>query len=175
MNRFITPPTNIRRNFFRITSVVPVALILLGFSAVRQAPSGALDSLLCDIRQNQILVWQFDYNFDPYNNGQVLRSAPENPRFFLLAVNHTYTLFDHNEKREGRWDYDLEHQGLILTCQKINGKSIEEGGEVLNYKVISYSSEKLILGLQGRHGMTEVVFHPVNTPERGAVSMMVVR
>ncbi|MEZ4773535.1 MAG: hypothetical protein R3D00_10170 [Bacteroidia bacterium] len=173
MNRSTHKTARISWNWIFAILAIPSTAILFSFTGVQNTPGNDFDTLLSDIRENQILVWQFDYNYDPYNDGQVLRSLPNNPRFFILAVNHTYTFFDHDEKKEGRWEYNLEHQQLILSCQKINGKSVSQESETLHYIVKSYSAEKLVLGLQGRHGMTEMVFRPVNTVDRGQLSMSV--
>ncbi|MDX2250337.1 MAG: hypothetical protein SF052_26375 [Bacteroidia bacterium] len=172
MNRFMPKTRFLQSKLIFVLGFMLTGIPLFGYPAEKTTPS-ELSELINDIRQNQILVWQFDYNYDPYNNGQILRAMPENPRFFILAVNHTYTIFDHTEKREGRWEYDLDKNLLILHCKKINGKAVNEAAESLYYLVKTYSPEKLVLGLQGRHGMTEMVFHPVNTVERGQLSMSV--
>lgn len=173
MNRLKNPTPRSSWNQIFAILALPFIVLLFSFKGVPNSTGNDFDALLNDLRQNQIMVWQLDYNYDPYNEGQVLRSLPNNPRFFILAVNHTYTFFDHEEKREGRWEYDLDHQQLVLSCKKVNGKYIDNGAETIHYTVKSYSPEKLVLGQQGRHGMTEMVLRPVNTIDRGQLSMFV--
>lgn len=118
--------------------------------------------LIMDIQQNQILVWELNIKYDPYDNGQILRTNPDRPVFLMLAMDRSFTILDGDTRREGSWCVDIESGTLTLKGEKVNDQLMPDKSDQV-YMIKTYDDQGLVLAWQGRHGWVDMVYAPVDT------------
>ena len=165
--------TSTFKSFFSLFMLL--ALVFIGTTAFKntgeESPlsSSKIGSLTEDIRKNEVLAWQLNHNYDHYGPGSMVRADPKNPQFLILASNRTFVAFDVNEKREGRWEVDYKENTIVFFCDEINGERVEDP---LTYQFVvrDYSSSSLKLAWQGRHGLVDMIYTPVNRSMKGSAN-----
>ena len=151
-------------------------LVFIGTTAFKNSgeesplSSSKIGSLTEDIRKNEVLAWQLNHNYDHYGPGSMVRADPKNPQFLILASNRTFVAFDVNEKREGRWEVDYEENIIIFYCDEINGERVQEPMSY-QFLVRDYSASSLKMAWQGRHGLVDMVYTPVNRSVKGSAGL----
>ena len=117
--------------------------------------------LIMDIQQNQILVWELNIKYDPYDNGQILRTNPDRPVFLMMAMDCSFTILDGETRREGFWSVDIEAGTLTLKGERVNDQEMPDQSEQV-YVIKTYDAQNLVLAWQGRHGWVDMVYAPID-------------
>ena len=154
------------------TSVITSLLFFAGLITYNlwgqaQYAQSPIATLIEVIQDKKTVTWKLAHNYDPYRNGTVLRTSPEHPQFLQLSAKGTYLESKGKHEKVGHWYPQLSEQAIRFSCKKVDGKLLDQA-QVITYKVEAYTSDKLVLSWQGRHGRVEQVYLPVDQAKRSS-------
>lgn len=104
--------------------------------------------LLGDKKTKQIQC-NLKQTFDPYNGGITTPVDEKQPEYFVFHKNGKMEYFANNVQEKGAWKVSKEKDQIFLhySMEKIE-----------TFKIAELTREKMILAIQGRHGMVERTF-----------------
>ena len=161
------------------------ALVLLGLPAliylavnVKQIPhadtviSGAGDlfsngwnEFLAELDKEDTIIFSLSQQYDPFQRGRVVNFADTEKNYIALYRNKRLLKWIKGKKRKGSWELDKEEQTFTLTLEPSVGTLTNLGAEVITYHFKSYSGNRLVVSLPGRHGEVQYLFLQVDPDE----------
>lgn len=115
-------------------------------------------------KKTDTTCWRLQKTFDPYDGGKTLVRDSLNPQYLLVAKDGAFREYDNDNHSEGRWYINKDKTRMALVYDIQNGLTLEnepqsEPEEMhYRYEIREVSPEKLVLAIQGRHGMVEKTY-----------------
>jgi hypothetical protein len=94
--------------------------------------------------------WQFVQSYDPYNGGITTPADISRPESYLFQKNGKMLIYSADNQQHGKWRITEEKQFLWIEYAPEKNKK-----ELYKFKIKELTAEKMILAIQGRHGMVE--------------------
>ena len=124
-------------------------------------------------RKTDTIRWQLTQIYDPYDGGKTIIRDSLNPEYLIVGKDGAFKEYDNENHSEGRWFINKDKTRMALLYEVQNGMTVEadsgkkarEMPEELRYRyeIREISREKLVLAIQGRHGMVEKTYVTADT------------
>lgn len=115
--------------------------------------------------------WQLHKIFDPYDGGKTIIRDSLNPEYLLVGKDGAFLEYDKDNHSEGHWYINKDKTRMALIYDIQNGVEVEDANKDMpeemyyRYEIREISAEKLVLAIQGRHGMVEKTYIPVEAAD----------
>lgn len=109
--------------------------------------------------------WQLIETYDPYQDGILLR--PESARYLTFYQDGEFLEHDPANYSTGQWQLSEDRDRLALTYAMQNNRRIPtaQRDTLFRYRIQYRSSDSLVLGVQGRHGIVQLRYRAAGDPE----------
>ena len=144
--------------------IILLGIILLGNACNETASSNMRRTKaarkVIQVRKADTLQWQLVRTIDPYNGGMITDWDTANPKFLSFLRNGTFIEKDKYGSQIGQWTVNKQGDRLRLAHTERNGTSIpkENREQLFRYHLIQRTTDTLVLGIQGRHGILKRIY-----------------
>ncbi|MEM6803991.1 MAG: hypothetical protein AAF696_21475 [Bacteroidota bacterium] len=131
-----------------------------------------LELLLKDLHTHTSMSWKLEQTFDPYQEGSSMRTSAYKGMQIRLYANGSFKEIHSDKIISGNWQINKGEKLLEMRCEMLNGRKVPARSKHSSYQIISYDSEFLVLGRQGRHGVVELKLRRLKHTNRSSYRMI---
>lgn len=108
--------------------------------------------------------WRLVNIYDPYDGGKTIIKDSLNPEILVVSRDGSFKEYDKDNYSIGKWYLNREKSRMAMVYEKQNGMEVAKVDEEMQYRyeIREMTDSKLILAIQGRHGMVERTYMPVS-------------
>lgn len=97
--------------------------------------------------------WQLLQSYDPYNGGITTPADATHLEAYVFQKNGKMISYATDNQQNGKWKLTKEKEFIWIEYSLIKGKK-----ELYKFKIKELTSEKMVLAIQGRHGLVEKTY-----------------